>query len=139
MFKTTFTVFVLIVVATVTWLGESLADKRTLIRFYKTINEEGQERALMMVKNDDQPGCHTVNSRRKASRIAVMGFEYCEIFAEPDCADGSKMNPLWAKKKKKDQKLIDRAKDGRLTQGTRWMLGTGDNISFRSFRCQLEP
>lgn len=139
MIKSIFTMSMLLVIATVALPADSFADKRNLIRFYKTINEEGQERSLMMIKNDDEPGCHTVNSLRKASRIAVMGFEYCEIYAESDCADGTKLNPMWAKKKKGDKKLIDRAKDGRMTQGTRWMLGTGENIGFRSFRCQLKP
>jgi len=89
----------------------------------------------MMVKNDDEPGCHTVNSRRKASRVAVMGFEFCELFAKPECAGDSQLQPLWAKKA---DRLIDRAENGRMTQGTRWVLDGGDNnVPFRSFRCQM--
>jgi len=63
-----------------------------------------------------------------------MGFEYCEIFAQPECAGDSKVLPLWAKKA---DRLIDRAKEGRMTQGTRWVLDRGDNLPFRSFRCEM--
>ncbi len=139
MFNTIARMTALIVLVTVAMPFDAIADKRTLIRFYKTINDEGQERALMMIKNDDEPGCQTVHSLRKASRVAVMGFEYCEIYAEPECAAETRIHPLWAKKKNKTEKLIDRAKNGRMTQGTRWMLGSGDNVGFRSFRCERTP
>ena len=102
------------------------------IWFYRT-NSQGQQIALTLVKDTDQPGCHNLLKRSRLHRIAVKGFEYCEVYAEKDCQQGTKLSAQWlAKRVKSDDKKQPTTK---FSKGSRWVFDREGNIMARSWRC----
>ena len=102
------------------------------IWFYRT-NSKGQQTAFTLVKDTNEPGCHNMLKRSRLHRIAVKGFEYCEVFAEKNCTDGTELSAVWlAKRVKSEDKLQPKTK---FTKGSRWVFDREGNIMARSWRC----
>jgi len=111
------------------------AGPRKMIRFYK-VNDKGQETRQSMVRNTDEPGCHNVRRSLKASRVVVLGFSWCEVYAEKDCDPQSRLVANWDGERKKSE--AKRQPNGRMDKGTRWVLNPVENIPVASFNCESE-
>ncbi len=71
--------------------------------------------------------------KSRLHRIAVKGFQYCEVFAEKDCQEDTKLSAQWlAKRVKSDDKKEPTTK---FTKGSRWVFDREGNIKARSWRC----
>lgn len=95
------------------------------VRFYK-INKKGQQRHLEFTRNTDEQGCHNFLKRTKVHRVAQVRFDYCKVFTERDCAEGSEIAARWEGKEEPTTKL---------TQGSLWLLADTDNVKIRSWEC----
>ena len=102
------------------------------IWFYRT-NSKGQQIGFTLVKDTNVPGCHNLLKTSRLHRIAVKGFQYCEVFAEKDCQEGTKLSAQWlAKRVKSDDKKQPTTK---FSKGSRWVFDREGNIMARSWRC----
>ena len=102
------------------------------IRFYR-VNDLGQQTALTVVKGADKTGCHNFFKKSRLHRVAVTGFQYCEVFADKNCAAGSKLSAQWQAKKIKSEDK--KQPTTTFTKGTRWVFDKGGNIRAHSWRC----
>ncbi|MBS1270617.1 MAG: hypothetical protein MAG794_01575 [Gammaproteobacteria bacterium] len=84
-------------------------------RIYRVNDIMHQDRILAL--NEDEPGCHNLLLRVTVHRVAQIGFEYCTVYAEKDCAAGSEIPVTWKHKK---------APVAQFTQGARWFLVSDD-------------
>ncbi len=102
------------------------------IRFYR-VNDLGQQTILSVVKDTDKTGCHNLFKKSRLHRIAVTGFQYCEVFAEKNCKTGSKLSAQWLAKKVKSEDK--KQPTTTFTKGSRWVFDRGGNIRAHSWRC----
>lgn len=108
------------------------ATQKGKIRFYR-VNDHGQQTILTVVRNTDKAGCHNLFKKSRLHRVAVTGFQYCEVYSSKNCEAGSELNAQWmAKKVKAEDKKHPTA---RLTKGTRWVFDPGGNVRAHSWRC----
>ena len=102
------------------------------IWFYRT-NSIGQQTSFTLIKNTNQSGCHNMIKQSQLHRVAVKGFQYCEVFAEKDCKDATKLSAQWlAKRVKSDDKKQPTTK---FSKGSRWVFNRDGNVKARSWRC----
>jgi len=97
------------------------------IRFY-TINDRGQQSLLPLVWKPDSPGCHALPISWKVHKVAVVRFEYCEVFSSRDCADGTQVKAYWKKKPNRSATF--------LTPGTEWYFDPKGEVEVGSWRCK---
>lgn len=102
------------------------------IRFYR-VNDIGQQTALTVVKDTDKTGCHNFFKKSRLHRVAVTGFEYCEVYAKKDCDASSKLSAQWLARKVKSEDK--KQPTTRFTKGSRWVFDKGGNIKAHSWRC----
>ena len=105
------------------------------IRFYR-LNEQQQQRELLLVPGSSQAGCHNLPLARVVYRVAQVGFEFCEIFEKSDCAPGTEHYLRWSattKDASKNQSTI------RVTPGAKWLFAETDEVKVGSWSCQLSP
>ncbi len=111
---------------------DSQAANKGKIRFYR-VNDLGQQTILSVVKDTEKPGCHNFFKKSRLHRIAVTGFQYCEVYSNKNCQAGSKLSAQWmAKKVKSEDKKQPTTK---FTKGSRWVFDRGGNIRAHSWRC----
>jgi hypothetical protein len=118
---------IVLVVLGMTLAISAAAQHRSLIRFY-TVNDRGQESLIKLVLNTDEPGCHAFPISRKVHRVAVIGFEYCAVFATRDCEAGSEVSAMW--KKKPDET------NTRFHPGSQWYLDPEGEVEISAWRCE---
>ena len=112
--------------------SSSTSEINGKIRFYR-VNSDGQQVGFTLVKDTEKTGCQNMLKRSSLHRIAVSGFQYCEVYAEKNCAAGSKLSALWlAKRVKSEDKLQPTTQ---FTKGSRWIFDREGNIKAHSWRC----
>lgn len=94
-----------------------------------TANKYLQQRQVALVRNTDEPGCHNLLTKRRIYRVAQIGFEFCTIYAEKDCAQGTEIAVSW--KNKKDPTTT-------FTRGARWFLPGERGTKMGSWKCEGE-
>ena len=107
--------------------------RETDIRFY-SINEQQQQRELVLVPGAGQEGCHNLPLTRTVYRVAQVGFTFCKIYAKKNCQPGSEHNLRWSATTK------DLDKTGSITQitpGAKWLFDTGGATKVGSWSCRL--
>lgn len=102
------------------------------IRFYR-VNDRGQQTILSVVKDTDKTGCHNFFKKSRLHRIAVTGFQYCEVYSNKNCDAGSKLSAQWLAKKVKSEDK--KQPTTRFTKGTRWVFDRAGNVKARSWQC----
>jgi hypothetical protein len=80
------------------------------IRFYKA-NKKLQQDRIMDFGQGDEPGCHDFLKSIRVHRVANYGYEYCMLYSERNCAEGSEIDTHWKE---------DAETKTELTQGARW-------------------
>ena len=112
--------------------GSASNNNDNNIWFYRT-NSQGQQTSFTLVKDTNLPGCHNMLKLSRLHRIALKGFQYCEVFAEKDCQEGTKLSAQWlAKRVKSEDKKQPTTK---FTKGSRWVFDREGNIRARSWQC----
>ena len=105
------------------------------IRFY-SMNEQQQQRELVLVPGAGQAGCHNLPLTRAVYRVAQVGFTFCEIYANKDCQAGSEHNLRWAATTQDSDKI---GPTTRITPGAKWLFATAGATKVRSWSCRLNP
>lgn len=67
--------------------------------------------------NEDEPGCHNMLLGLTVYRVAQIGYEYCTVYAEKDCQEGTEVPVSWKE---------EEAPVKQFTQGDRWFLESDD-------------
>ena len=125
-------VFIAACASSTTNESASDGDSKGKIRFYR-VNDIGQQTSLTVVKSTDEIGCHNFFKKSRLHRIAVTGFEYCEVYAEKNCEAGSKLSAQWMAKKVKSADKMQPTTT--FTKGSRWVFDAQGNIRAHSWRC----
>jgi predicted small lipoprotein YifL len=105
------------------------------IRFY-SMNEQKQQRELVLVPGAGQAGCHNLPLTRAVHRVAQVGFAFCEIYAKKDCQPGSEHSLYWPATTQDPDKTEPTT---RITPGAKWLFATVDTAKVGSWSCQLSP
>ena len=105
------------------------------IRFY-SVNEQKQQRELVLVPGAGQAGCHNLPLTRAVYRVAQVGFTFCEIYAKKDCQPGSEHNLRWPATTQDPDKTEPTT---RITPGAKWLFATVDTAKVGSWSCRLNP
>ena len=105
------------------------------IRFY-SINEQQQQRELVLVPGAGQAGCHNLPLTRAVYRVAQVGFTFCEIYAKKDCQPGSEHNLRWPATTQDPDKT---GPTTRITPGAKWLFATAGAAKVGSWSCRLNP
>lgn len=112
--------------------SKSAGNSDNNIWFYR-LNNKAQQTSFTLVKDTNVAGCHNMLKKSRLHRIALKGFQYCEVFAEKDCRDGTQLSAQWlAKKVKSEDKKHPTTK---FTKGSRWVFDREGNVKARSWRC----
>ena len=98
------------------------------IRFYE-INKRGQQDRISVAGRNDT-GCNPFLNKPLAYRFNQVGYEYCTLYTERSCPEGSEVIARWSG---------DGPETTKLTQGGKWILqgGTERGIKIGSWDCQL--
>ena len=108
------------------------ATTKGKIRFYR-VNSIGQQTILTVVRNTDKVGCYNLFKKSSLHRVAVSGFQYCEVYSSRNCEADSILKAQWTAKKVKSEDKKNPTTT--LTKGTRWVFAKGGNIKAHSWRC----
>lgn len=73
----------------VTTFSQAYAGERQFIRFYKVNNKEQPTRLSIRRKTAEQAGCHNFRLKARVFQLNQVGYEYCSLYAEKDCAQQS--------------------------------------------------
>jgi hypothetical protein len=98
------------------------------IRFYE-INKRGQQERISVPGRNDA-GCNPFLKKPRSYRFNQVGYEYCTLYTERSCPEGSEIIARWSG---------DGPETTKLTQGGRWIL-QGDSergIKVGSWNCKL--
>ena len=109
-----------------------LAPQEAEIRFY-SIDSNNQQRELLLVPGASQPGCHNLPLTRSVYRVAQVGFESCQVFAEKDCAPGTDYSLRWAAASEDPDKLEPTTN---ITPGAKWLFSSLTKTKVKSWSCQ---
>lgn len=106
----------------VTFLAGSLpftavAESKS-IRFYELHKRDGEKR--MRAKNTDEAGCHNFKRDIELHRVGLIGFAWCTVYSEKNCAEGSEIPALWAGKRYRLVDFDTTKPQIRLLRGSRW-------------------
>ncbi len=112
-----------------TW---SLAAHGGEIRFYN-VNKKGQQSEVRFVMGRDKPGCHNIFGGRDVFRVAQIGFTYCTVYAEKDCAEDSAMVMNWKGKVRKNSARAQPTE--RLMPGDMWYFDDNGMREVSSWKC----
>ena len=112
----------------------SIPLKKAEIRFY-SINEQQQQRELLLVPGAGEVGCHNLPLTRTVYRVAQIGFSFCKVFAENNCPTGSEYNFRWPNSTNDTDKIGSTAK---LTPGAKWLFTASSEVKVRSWSCRLD-
>ena len=97
-----------------------LPPQEAEIRFY-SIDSNNQQRELLLVPGASRPGCHNLPLTRSVYRVAQVGFESCQVFAEKECASGSEYKMRWAAASEDPDKL---ERTTNITPGAKWLFSS---------------
>ena len=98
------------------------------IRFYE-INKRGQQERISVPGRNDA-GCNAFLNKPRSYRFNQVGYEYCTLYTERGCPEGSEIIAQWSG---------DGPETTKLTQGGKWIL-QGDSergIKVGSWNCEL--
>lgn len=109
-----------------------LPPQKAEIRFY-SISSNNQQRELLLVPGASQPGCHNLPLTRSVYRVAQVGFESCQVFAEKDCASGTEYKLRWAAASEDPDKLEPTTN---ITPGAKWLFSNLRKAKVKSWSCQ---
>lgn len=112
-----------------------LPSKATQIRFY-TINDLQQQRELAVVPDANQAGCHNLLFSRAVYRVAQVGFAFCQIYREKNCAPDSEYSLHWLVTAKPETKKIEIT--SRITEGAMWFFTGTQEARVSSWSCNLD-
>jgi len=97
------------------------------IRLY-WLTHDGHLRQHFLFGQSDEPGCHNLPIALSVHKIAVLGFDACQLFAAADCPADQPLTAYW---KQKDKPATS------VTRGTRWFLSREqENIDVKSWSCE---
>ena len=108
-------------------------SRQAEIRFY-SMNEQQQQRELVLVPGAGQAGCHNLPLTRAVYRVAQVGFTFCEVYSEKDCQPGSEHNLRWSATTQDPDKT---GPTTRITPGAKWLFATPSAAKVGSWSCQL--
>ena len=111
-----------------------ISPKESGIRFY-SINEKNQERELLFLMGTTQPGCHNLPLKQSVYRVAQVGFEFCEVFSEKNCAPGNLHVMKWIGPENDSQVMLPTTK---ITPGARWLFDGPTEAQLSSWLCQTQ-
>ena len=105
------------------------------IRFY-SMDEQQQQRELLLVPGAGQTGCHNLPLTRAVYRVAQVGFTFCQIYLEQDCHASSKHSLRWSATTQDPDKT---GSTTRITPGAKWLFDTASEAKVGSWSCHLNP
>ena len=110
--------------------------KEAEIRFY-SIDEQQQQRELVLGPGAGQAGCHNLPLTRAVYRIAQVGFIFCEVYAKKDCRPGSEHKLRWSATTQDPDKTEPTTL---ITPGAKWLFAaTAGPAKVGSWSCWLNP
>ena len=112
-----------------------LPAKATQIRFYN-INDQQQQRELALVPDTNQAGCHNLPVTRAVYRVAQVGFAFCQIYREKNCAPGSEYTLYWSVTAKKE--IENTQATTRITEGAMWFFTDIEENLVSSWSCNVD-
>jgi hypothetical protein len=117
---------------------EAFSHDHGKVRIYK-LNNKGQLLRQDWLDDVDEAGCHNTFKSRKAHRFSQIGYEYCTVYAEEDCKNGSELPATWKGKKLKRANFEMDEPQIQLIQGSDWFLHNDKNLIIRSWSCAYDP
>ena len=105
------------------------------IRFY-SMNEQQQQRELVVVPGAGQAGCHNLPLTRAVFRVAQVGFTFCEIYAKKDCQPESAYSLHWSGTTQDPDKT---GPTTQITPGAKWLFAEAGTTKVVSWSCRLNP
>lgn len=91
--------------------GQQASTQPTDFRLYRANERLQLDRVPTLDENE--PGCHDMLLTLRVYRVAQIGFEYCTVYAEGGCKDGTEVPVTWKNEK---------APVKQFGQGDRWFL-----------------
>ena len=91
--------------------SQQSAERDAEIRIYRANEELQLDRVPTL--NENEPGCHSMLLTLRVYRVAQIGFEYCTVYAQKDCREGTEIPVSWKN---------EEAPVKQFTQGDRWFL-----------------
>jgi hypothetical protein len=113
------------------------ADDHGKIRMYR-LNKKGQAINQLWVKKPKPEKCVNAIRNRKVFRFSQVGFSYCQIFSQKNCAQDSEVPAKWGGKKYRVADIDIEQPQIRLLRGTEWLLSPDTNMSIRSWYCSYQ-
>lgn len=110
-------------------------DEHGKLRMYK-LNSKGQPVRQKWLKDTEEEGCHTSFRSREVYRFAQLGFEFCTLYSQDDCAAGSEVPATWGGRKYVKADFDIEQPQNRLLEGTEWYLHPEENIEISSWYCE---
>ncbi|NKB77507.1 MAG: hypothetical protein GKR96_10815 [Gammaproteobacteria bacterium] len=112
------------------------ADDSGSIRVYK-LTKKGQLKKRDWTKKVTHDVCFNFKKAQKGHRFAQTRYQYCTLFASPNCDENNSITSMWGGDKYRVSGLIldVTQPQTKLYRGTKWVLHPSENISFESMRC----
>lgn len=107
----------------------------TEIRFY-SMNEQNQQRELVLVPGAGRAGCHNLPLIRPVYRVAQLGFRFCEIYEKKDCQLETEHTLHWPATTQDPDRT---GPTTRITPGAKWLFAKGASVKVGSWSCHLRP
>ncbi len=112
------------------------ANAGSSIRMYK-INKKDQQRRIMFGNAVKEPGCHNLIIDRKVYRVAQVGFAWCSVYSEDDCAPDSLLPAKWTGDTYHKYDIDGSKLQPKFYPGSHWKL-VSPNTPVKSWYCEAE-
>ena len=113
----------------------ALPDHHGKVRMYK-LNKKKQMIRQKWLKDVEEPGCHNTFKSRKVHRFTQIGYDYCILYAQDSCQEGSEVLAKWEGRKYKNADFDVDQPQLKIFQGAEWFLDPEKNVTVRSWYCE---
>jgi hypothetical protein len=106
------------------------------IRMYK-INSKLQQTKIVLGGAVKDAGCHNLVWGKHVYRFTQIGYAWCSVFTEQDCAADSRVIAYWAEGKYKRYNIDSTQPQDKLYPGSKWIVDSAaDDI--QSWYCEAK-
>lgn len=107
------------------------------IRMYK-LNKKQQQRRIIFGDAVKEPGCHNLIVSRKVHRVAQVGFAWCSLYAEDDCAPDSVLPAMWTGEEYHKYEIDGSQPQAKFYPGSHWEI-ISSKTPVQSWYCEAAP
>lgn len=104
------------------------------VRMY-SFNDKQQLIRQRFTKDTEIEGCHSLSDPEEVHRFAQFGYDYCQVFSQPNCQNGSEVAALWGGSDYRVRDIDVSEPQKILYQGGQWLLAENENVVIQSWSC----